>query len=186
MLNRTKLNIAVQYLRNSGVIASPTDTIYGLIALPNKPYAIEKILQLKKRPSTKGLILLSSDIAFALPFIEDKLTKQQLTKISTPQQTPTTYLFSASNIVPYYIKGSFDTIAIRITNNEIIKHLCIKSNSALVSSSANISTKPCAKDMLKLRVYFGNNIDYALHPKITKNTNKASIIKDFFSNKQYR
>ncbi len=183
---RTKLNIAVKYLQNSGVIASPTDTIYGLIALSSDPIAIEKLLHIKRRSPKKGLILLSSDISFILPFIADKLTKQQLISISSPKKIPTTYLFKASKKTPYYLKGNFNTVAIRITNNDIIRYLCLKSSSALVSTSANISNKSCAKNMLKLKVYFGSNIDYALHYNTTKGTNKASIIKDFFSNKRYR
>lgn len=185
-IGRTRLNIAAWHLQNSGVIAHNTDTIIGLCALVDDEGAVNKILQLKRRSYTKGLLLLTSDIRFVLPFIADKLTPEQLLKLATPQNPPTTFLFKASVMTPRYITGNHKTVAIRVSDNYIIKTLCQKSASALVSSSANIQGHTTANNGVKLRTYFADNLDYVIVSRIKDKHNKPSIIKDFFSNKQYR
>ena len=60
MIINTRIRLALHRLKN-GVIAHPTDTIYGLGCLANNPAGIKKIIELKKRDMSKGFILLASD-----------------------------------------------------------------------------------------------------------------------------
>jgi len=62
MIINTRIRLALHHLKK-GVIAHPTDTIYGLGCLANNSAGIQKIIELKKRKLNKGFILLASDIA---------------------------------------------------------------------------------------------------------------------------
>ena len=61
---------ALQKLRNGEVIAVPTDTVYGLVASIQYPFAIEQIFTLKNRPKQKPLILFVSNQQQMIPFVD--------------------------------------------------------------------------------------------------------------------
>ncbi len=183
-LPKTQLNYACLALKRGGIIAHPTDTIYGLATLPDKPLAIKKLLALKKRPSNKGLILLANDINLVLPYLS-KLTDNQIYQISNNSK-PTTYLVVKSQCVPIFICGNFATVAVRISSHPIIDYLCSKVDSALVSTSANISGYSHAKSALKLRKYFGQKLNAIILPNRPACENQPSIIKHLIINKIYR
>ena len=68
----TKTQLALNHLR-TGVIAHPTDTIYGLACMASNPEAIKTLASLKHRDIKKGFILLASDINYLLPYIDSNL-----------------------------------------------------------------------------------------------------------------
>jgi len=70
MLSRFQLDRIQRVLNKGGVIAYPTESVFGLGCDPNNVKALEKILRIKKRPAAKGLIILVSDIAQAEQFID--------------------------------------------------------------------------------------------------------------------
>ncbi len=182
--SRFRTQQAVICLKKGGVIAHPSDTIYGLACLPKYPQAAEKILVLKNREIDKGLLLLSSDICYIRSYISFKLDEYYLEKI-TKTNTPTTYLLPANSGVPVYIRGCFDTVAVRITSHPLVKALCIGTKSALLSSSANIHGLRCAKTIVKLSVYFNRQLDYILAP-VYQNKARASSIKNILTDKIIR
>jgi L-threonylcarbamoyladenylate synthase len=162
--------LTAKILTMGGVISMPTDTIQGLSCLPENEQSIQKLLQLKRRDSSKGLILLASDIYFLEPYVVDVALLPSI-KL---QQQPITYLLKANDFVSPLITGKFDTVAVRITDNPLIADLCKKCDSALISTSANITGKPSAKSMLGLNIYFQQQLDYIIAPK--KDNDQASQI----------
>ena len=91
-----KIRLALNHLR-TGVIAHPTDTIYGLACLANNQRAIQTLADLKQREINKGFILLASDIGFLLPYIDPNLDIELLQKLTKPVDKPTTYLVPKSH-----------------------------------------------------------------------------------------
>jgi L-threonylcarbamoyladenylate synthase len=71
--------------------------------------------------------------------------------------------------IPVLLTGGMKTIAIRLTDNPLIADLCNSTNSALVSTSANVSGFPVAQTSLKLRVYFNDQLDFIISPNAQKN-----------------
>lgn len=176
--------IALWHLKNGGVIAHQTDTVVGLACLPNNIKAIEKILKLKRRSKNKGLILLGSNIAQFQSYLSKNLNQKTIQKLQQTTKTPTTWLVPVNKNITPLIRGNFDTLAMRITQNPEIVFLCQRLNSVLVSTSANIKNKPTAKTTLKLRSFFKNNLDFIL---LKKNQNKqSSIIKNIITNEKIR
>jgi L-threonylcarbamoyladenylate synthase len=161
---------AAKILGFGGVISNPTDTVQGLTCLPYEK-SLQKMLRLKSRSPAKGLILLASDVHFFYSYVEDA---SLLTQIKLQKQ-PTTYLLKASENTSRLIRGNFDTVAVRLTDNILISTLCEKSGSTLLSSSANIAGKPTATSMLELKVAFKQELDFIIAPK-KDNTEPSHII----------
>lgn len=153
--------LAAQYLNSGGVISIPTDTIQGLSCLADNDHAISRIIQLKQRSDNKGLILLSSSVDYFYPFVANA----ELVKKIKIEDKPTTYLLKASSDVSPLITGAFDTVAIRLTDNPLICDLSEATQSALVSTSANISNQKVAQSILELKKSFNNELDFIISPK---------------------
>lgn len=184
MISVVRQNLAIYHLKK-GVIACPTDTVLGLSCLPCNMTAINKILTLKQRSATKGLILIASDIHYFAPFVDNILMLQQFEKASKTAAKPTTYLLKASRNTGFLLTGKFDTIAIRLTNQPLIKTLCNACNSALVSTSANITGKPVATSILGLKVLFADKLNFIIAP--TKSPqHKPSLIVDLQTQERHR
>ncbi|QKQ23993.1 Sua5/YciO/YrdC/YwlC family protein [Candidatus Ruthia endofausta] len=163
--------LAASCLKTGGVISNPTDTIQGLTCLPKFELSMARMLQLKRRSSAKGLILLASDVRYFIDYVEDA---SLLVDVIIDAQ-PTTYLLKANEHASKLLTGGFDTIALRLTNNQLITNLCVTTNSALVSSSANITSKCSATSMLDLKEFFSKKLDFIIPPK-TYNIQASKII----------
>ena len=150
---------AAYIIKNGGVIAYPTDTIYGLGCNPYNSDAIEKINVLKQRPLNKQFILLSSclDQVRALLCI-DEIQEKTLTQITEP----TSWVINASKHAPSWLIGNQRTLTVRISKNNDIKRLCDALGHAIISTSANISGATPAKNALELHRYFHQKVDKIL------------------------
>jgi L-threonylcarbamoyladenylate synthase len=184
MINNSRKKIAIWHLKKGGVIAHQTDTVVGLACLPSDEKAIKKIIKLKRRREDKGLILLGSNITQFKPYLSKKLPLKIIQKLQQITKEPTTWLVPVNKKTSTLIRGKFDTIAMRITNDPEIVFLCQRLNSAIISTSANIKNKPPAKNTLKLRLFFKNSLDFILLDKI-KNT-QNSLIKNIITKEKIR
>jgi len=159
----TKTQLALNHLR-TGVIAHPSDTIYGLACMANNLDAIKTLASLKRRDIKKGFILLASDINYLLPYIDPNLDIDLLKKLSTPTVIATTYLVPKSKNTSHLITGEHELLAVRITSNPLISYFCENTGSALISSSANTQGGKVAASLIELKKYFGNELSYTLPP----------------------
>jgi len=153
--------LAANYLKAGGVISHPTDTIQSLACLPRFESSIKRIIQLKRRSASKGLILLASDMHYFTDYVADPSQLRQI-KID---QVPTTYLLKASQYASPLLTGDFDTVAVRLTGNPLVSKLCQKTRSTLVSTSANTSGKSAAISALNLAVFFKQELDFIISPR---------------------
>jgi len=174
---------ALNYLRK-GVIAHPTDTIYGLACLANNPSAIKSLIDLKKRDIDKGFILLASDLGYVLPYIDENLDIALIKKLGQQTAVPTTYLVPKSASTSSLISGSSDLVAVRITSDPLVRYFCENTESALISTSANLSGQKVASNMAELKAYFNQSLAYALPPN--KYNSQPSIIIDLLTGKRHR
>ncbi len=175
-----KTRLAAGILNHGGVISTPTDTIQGLMCSVKFEESVRRVVHLKARSSTKGLILLASDIAYVADYVKNLKLLESI--VITPE--PTTYLLPASEYASELLTGEFDTIAIRLTNNKLIVDLCQATNDALVSTSANISGYQTAQSAMKLRVYFKDQLDFIISPKMDNSV--ASKIINLQTGKRIR
>jgi L-threonylcarbamoyladenylate synthase len=174
-LNNWHLNQATRIIFRGGVIAYPTEAVYGLGCLPYDYFAVSRILDLKNRPVQKGLILVAANINQLAGYIEfpDETVRQ---RVLATWPGPVTWVLPAKPEVPIWLRGQHNTIAVRVSKHDVIRSLCEKTG-ALVSTSANPANRPPARTALKVRDYFGKSLDYILHASIGSNRLPTQIIE---------
>ncbi|MSP52844.1 MAG: threonylcarbamoyl-AMP synthase [Gammaproteobacteria bacterium] len=153
---------AVTCLKNGGVIAYPTEAIYGLGCDPFNKKAVQRLLKIKQRSIEKGLILIATDWeqvkALTLPIPEERMRK-----IQASWPGPYTWVFPASPKAPPWITGNFETIALRITDHPIARQLCRQFGDPIVSTSANLAGALPAKTAVELPDSLLAHIDFILN-----------------------
>lgn len=132
------LKKAAKFLKNEGVLVSPTETVYGLIADAFCKPAVEKIFKIKNRPMNKALIcnISSYEMLYRLTDCDDFLFKK-MTKLFWPG--PLTIVVKKKPHILEYVTGKREDVAIRFSNCDILKKLTSFCDSPLVVPSANIS-----------------------------------------------
>ena len=142
---------ALNDLRLGKVIAYPSEGVWGLGCDPRNKEAVLKLLNLKKRPMDKGLILVASNIRQMETYIDLKKYKK---KLMTKWPGPHTWVVPTKT-APKWIRGEFTSVALRLTEHPVLKLICEDFQGAIVSSSANLqgespsSTKEEVKRIFK-------------------------------------
>jgi L-threonylcarbamoyladenylate synthase len=160
MTSAFSIQQATTVLLSGGVIAYPTEGVYGLGCLPDYEEAVRRILAIKGRSVHSGLILIASDYAQ----LEDWLapTPTEIKNISAHSATPLTWVVTARSTTPDWLTGGRDTLAVRVSDHPVVQALCETVASPLVSTSANRSGRPPARSALSARKRLGQEIDMVI------------------------
>lgn len=167
-------------IKLGAIIVYPGDTIWGFGCHPLLKNSVDRILQIKQRSESKGLILLSSKLDFCLPYISNDLSENDIERLKKSTSQPTTWLIPASKNCPSWLRGGFSTIAIRITYHPFIKALCTGLESPIVSTSANLSGKKTIRNSIQAHRLFANQLDYIIS-EYKSGTGRPSQIKSLES-----
>lgn len=135
------LSFAVDILRQGGLVAMPTETVYGLAANALDPLAVSKIFKAKGRPSDNPLIIHIGSLD-QLPALVEEISPIAKALIAAFWPGPLTLVFSASSIVPAIVSAGLSTVAIRFPSHPIAQRLINSSGLVLAAPSANTSGKP--------------------------------------------
>lgn len=130
-----------EILRTGGIVAFPTETVYGLGADALNPEAIKKIFVAKGRPPDNPLIIHISKTKDILPLVKE-IPDKAYGVMEKFWPGPLTIIFRKSNIVPHETSGGLSTIAIRMPSHPIAIRLIEESGIPIAAPSANISGKP--------------------------------------------
>jgi L-threonylcarbamoyladenylate synthase len=168
------LRQAVQVLRAGGIIAYPTEAVYGLGCDPLQGATVQRLLALKQRPMDKGLILIASGWAQLEPYLLPP-TPAQRQRLFTTWPGPHTWVLPCHPEVPQWLRGAHDSLAVRITAHPVAAALCAAWGGPLVSTSANRSGLPPARSPLRVRQQFGDAIDYLLPGPLGDLANPTTI-----------
>ncbi|WP_299796547.1 L-threonylcarbamoyladenylate synthase [uncultured Shewanella sp.] len=173
-------------IEQGGVVAYPTEAVYGLGCDPDNDEAITRLLALKRRPWQKGLILVASEYKQLLPYIdEDKLTDEQLDRVFAKWPGPFTFIMPIKPGISNLLCGSFNSIAVRVSSHPTIQALCQLTGKPLVSTSANHAGEPPALSAAEIGATFAGEID-ALVAGSLGEERKPSTIIDAISGKVLR
>ena len=156
------------------MVAYPTESCFGLGCDPRCKDAVQRVLRLKNRPASKGLILIAADVCQLIPYLQDK--PDLITKASNSWPGPVTWLLPASEWVPNWLRGDNETLAVRVTRHRIANTLCRLSRRAIVSTSANKQSRPPARTATEVVQTFGNKIDYVLECPVGGLSHPSKII----------
>ena len=148
---------AADVLLQGGVIAYPTEGVYGLGCLPDEDVAVARVLLLKQRAASKGVILIAATADQLNGWITD--SARQALPDPDPSQ-PITWIAPPGPRATPILRGANAGIAVRLTTHPIARALCNAVESPLVSTSANISGKPVARNRFVLRRQFMRRVDF--------------------------
>jgi len=173
---RWPLRQAAKLIQKGGVIAYPTEAVYGLGCHPLDEMAVNRLLQIKQRDPGKGLILIADDIKKLEPFLKP-LSKSDRNKLNQSWPGAVTWLIPAQDWVPNWLTGWHSTLAVRVTAQPIAAALCKSAGMPIVSTSANLAGKHPARNSLQVRLQFGEQLDAILSGN-TDTKAKPSLIRD--------
>ena len=151
------LSNALTALRTQGVIAYPTESVFGLGCDPDCDLAIQKILDLKQRPAHKGLILIAADIEQLKNYADfSQLNKTQLSAIEKTWPGPYTWVVPAQKQLSKLISGDFDSVAVRVSAHTVVQELCREFGKPIISTSANLSGLEACVNPCEVKKMFNN------------------------------
>lgn len=181
---RLCLRAVARVVQAGGIVAYPTEAVYGLGCDPRNERVVRRLLALKRRTLRKGLILIAADFTQLAPFLQP-LSFDEQTRLAATWPGPYTWLVPTRADTPYWLRGRHDTLAVRVTAHPLAAALCRACGHALVSTSANFSGRPPARNVLAVRRQLGRSID-ALLPGPTGGADKPTEIRDLRSHRLVR
>ncbi len=174
-MNSQHLKQAIHICETGGIIAYPTEAVFGLGCLPFNEHSVQRILKLKQRSVGKGLILVAASIEQLNMFVDfSKVKDSQTIQDSWPGSV--TWLVPSKDTTPYWLTGDHNTLAVRVSAHSVVRALC-EELGPIVSTSANPQAANPAKSSQQVSSYFKTDIDYVIPGKIT-NTLQPTEIRD--------
>jgi len=179
-----QLRQAVRALHSGGIIAYPTEAVWGLGCDPLNLDALQHLLHLKQRPAHKGLILIAAHFSDLEAFLAP-LSATTYRRVMESWPGAVTWLLPALPWVPMELRGRHDSLAVRVTAHASTRALCEAFGGAVVSTSANRSGHPAARSAFQARRYFGRQLAAVL-PGDTSGAAAPSEIRDARSGRVLR
>lgn len=162
-------------LQAGGVIAYPTEAVWGLGCDPFNEKAVRRILDLKRRPVDKGLILVAADMQ-QLGELLAPLTDQQRQTLAESWPGPVTWLIPDEHaLYPAWIRGQHASVAIRVSAHPVVQALCVAFGGPLVSTSANAAGEAEIKSRSRIEQQFGSSIDCIVDGELGAETRPSQI-----------
>lgn len=176
---------ALRCLREGGVIAYPTEAVWGLGCDPMNAGAVQRLLTLKQRPVEKGLILVAADLAQVQPWL-DALPPVRCEAVLATWPGPVTWLLpDPDQRIPAWVRGHHHSVALRVSAHPVVQALGLAFGGLLVSTSANPAGLPPARTALDVHRYFGESVD-AMVLGETGGLDKPTAIRDALTGETLR
>lgn len=144
---------AAEILKNGGLVAIPTETVYGLAANAFDEKAVEKIFEAKGRPSDNPLIVHISELSQWSALVE-RIPENAMRLAKAFWPGPLTIILKKSELIPLRTSGNLETVGVRMPLHPIARAIISAAGVPLAAPSANTSGKPspttaehCKKDL---------------------------------------
>jgi L-threonylcarbamoyladenylate synthase len=175
-----RLRLAARVIAAGGVVAYPTEAVYGLGCDPWDQAAVARILAIKHRDPAKGLILIAADLSQLLPFVcvdAPGLPPGRMPEVLASWPGPNTWLLPVRPQTPDWLTGRFSTLAVRVTAHPLAAGLSRAYGGAIVSTSANVADRPPARSALGVRLALPGGPDLIL-AGVCAGAGRPSSIRD--------
>ena len=168
-----------QVFYSGGLLAYPTEAVWGLGCDPLNEQAVYRLLELKQRPVHKGLILVAGDWWVLAPWLRH-LAPEQQHQLRASWPGPVTWLIPRPPGTPDWVAGHHDTLAVRLSAHPVVRTLAAATGVPLISTSANRAGRRPARHGWQVRHWLGAAVD--LHvPGRTSGAERPSTIRDLAS-----
>lgn len=181
---------ALETLRAGGVVACPTEAVWGYSCDPWNASAVQRVLTLKQRDPDKGLIMVAADESQLAPLLAP-LNWRLRERLRAYWPGPFTFLIpDPEHWAPALVKGRSDKIAVRVSAHPTVHALCEAWGAPLVSTSANRQGRPPARTEIQLRHSLATLENASLRPYVVAGTTggqtQPTQILDLLSGKVIR
>jgi L-threonylcarbamoyladenylate synthase len=151
-----EVEAAAALLREGGVLAYPTEGVYGLGCDPDNREAFERVFAMKRRPPEQGVLLIAADLAQVRDWIGEA-PQSAFARADAAWPGAHTFIFPRSARVPEWVAGGHAGIALRVTAHAPSAALCRAFGGPIVSTSANRHGEPPARSADDIRAIFGDD-----------------------------
>jgi len=167
----------IDVFHQGGIIAYPTEAVFGLGCDPDNEQTIEKLLALKQRSKDKGLILIAGNYSQLRPYIDDAAIPQnKRVSVFSRWPGPITQVLPVNKAISPLIYGAFKTVAVRVTAHPDIVALCKQTGKPIISTSANISGCETAYTWQQVLKQFPEQLDFIIKSDTLGLTKPSTII----------
>src|SRR5690606_23762591 len=157
-----------------GVVAYPTEAVYGLGCDPLNQAAVLRLLAIKQRPVSKGLILLADSSEPLRDWVNASSAEWQQMEARWPG--PVTFLVPVSARVPDWIKGEHDKVAVRVSGHPLARELARAAGMPIVSTSANRAGAAAHRNAEPLEAELGAELDGVVRGECNISDRPSTII----------
>lgn len=184
-MSSTSIARAVSVLRSGGLLAYPTEAVWGLGCDPARVESIQRLLALKQRSPDKGLIMVAASADQLAPWL-NLLQPAQRQRVCAPTPRPTTWIVpDPAGYASAWVRGDHQGVAVRLSRHPVVAALCRGFGGPVISTSANPAGQAPALDQTTAWHYFGTAIDYYLPGDLGAAT-APSIIRDVITGEVLR
>ena len=167
---------AVSILKQGGVVAFPTDTVYGLAADALNDSAVARLFEIKKRPADKAVPVMIGEIKDIYELVlEFPQNARRICEKYWPGAL--TIVLRKSEAISDLVSGGTDTVGIRIPDHELTLGIINKLGRPLAVTSANMSGEEALTDFIQVAERFGQDLDLILTGTVIHG--KISTVADF-------
>ena len=150
--------IIADILNQGGIIAYPTEAVWGLGCDPHNEQAVNKLLAIKSRPMSKGMILVAGEKNQITPWLS-QLSEPLQTKLLARYESPTSWIVPDQDISPSWVRGDHQSVALRLSQHQGVQAICHAFKACIVSTSANPAGEAPALSTGQVMNYFRDKID---------------------------
>jgi L-threonylcarbamoyladenylate synthase len=165
---------AARVIAANGIVAYPTDTLYGLAVNPRSPVAIERLFALKDRPSDRAIPLIADSRASARAAVEWTPEADRLADRCWPG--PLTLVLRATSGLAPALLGADATVAVRVPDSAVARALAAASSGLITATSANTSGNPATADPAELLPLAGRGLDLLLDAGLSPGGPPSTIV----------
>lgn len=181
----SELLAAADALERGGVIAYPTEAVFGLGCNPHNNLALQRIINIKGRDAHKGFIVIASQQSQLQAFVATPDARQQ-EQLDEHWPGPVTFVMPASKMFRNsLLSGYRDTLAVRVSTHPVVVKLCNLYKGAIVSTSANKSGETALRNAESVRASIGAELDVVVDAAVGALDSPTRII-DLLSGERLR
>ncbi len=166
---------AVVVIKQGGVVAFPTETYYGLAVDPFNRQALERLFQIKQRPAAKPILTLIAELG-QLPLLAADTPRLFSPLMAKYWPGPLTLVFPAISGLSSILTAGTGTVGVRISSHPVAQAMVQLAAMPITATSANISGRPPALNVLDIKEQFGDKVDLVVDGGSTPGGSGSTVV----------
>ena len=171
-----KLKFVANEMRNGKIVVFPTETVYGIGTNGLNEASVQKLYEIRNRPTTKPISLLVSDISMAEKYTKS-ISDIEYKIMNAFFPGALTIVLKKAAIVPNITTANSEFVGIRMPENDIARNLVSYAGVPIATPSANIAGHPSGTNIKSIMNDFSNTVDYFIDSGESKIGQASTVVK---------